>query len=84
MKSTIIIINKFTKIKNGYSQGRYDPLSVFKLQSWEKEVCRCTSPRKRIEKYIFALVLTYADFYEEFEKKYERILEIIFTLPPRP
>jgi hypothetical protein len=30
------------------------------------------------------LVLTYADFYEEFEKKYEKILEIIFTLPPRP
>jgi hypothetical protein len=44
-----------------------------------------TPPRKRrIEKNIFALVLTYAVFHEEFEKKCEKILKIIFTLPPWP
>jgi hypothetical protein len=44
-----------------------------------------TPPKKRrIEKNIFALVLLYATFHEESEKKYEKILEIIFTLPPWP
>ena len=44
-----------------------------------------TPPRKRkIGKNIFALVLPYAVFYEESEKKYEKNLERISTLPPRP
>jgi hypothetical protein len=44
-----------------------------------------TPPRKsKIGKNIFALVLPYAVFYEESEKKYEKNLERISTLPPRP
>jgi hypothetical protein len=44
-----------------------------------------TPPRKRrIEKNIFALVLPYAVFHEESEKKYEKNLKVIYTLPPMP
>jgi hypothetical protein len=46
MKSTIIIINKFTKIKNGYSQGRYDPLSVFKLVLGKRSMPMYISQKK--------------------------------------
>jgi hypothetical protein len=51
--------------------------------SWQPVML--TPPRKRrIEKNIFSLVLLYAVFHEKSEKKYEKILKIIFTLPPRP
>jgi hypothetical protein len=56
-------------------------IEICKLVSWHMAN---TSQKKKDWKNIFALVLPYAVFHEELEKKYDKILKQTFTLPPRP